>query len=91
MRTCSANKEWAKVHTLWPLGQLRAVCTERESRLDEWSRVLVEDGGALHAMIQTTDYRFELSTVHVAAINYRFDSRRQKNVISHPIPTVIKQ
>ena len=29
LRTCSANKEWTKVHALWPLGQVRAVRTER--------------------------------------------------------------
>ena len=30
LRTCSANKEWTKVHALWPVGQVRAVCVQRE-------------------------------------------------------------
>ena len=29
LRTCSANKEWTKVHALWPLEQVRAVRIER--------------------------------------------------------------
>ena len=65
---------------------------QRKSLVSWWKKVEHCTQSRTHAMMLTTDYRFELSTVHVAdnQLPVRIHAGN-KTVIFDPIRTVIKQ
>ena len=65
---------------------------QRKSLVSWWKKVEHCTQSRTHAMMQTIDYRFELSTVHVAdnQLPFRIHAGK-KTVIVDPIPTVVKQ
>ena len=65
---------------------------QRKSLVSWWKKVEHCTQSRTHAMMQTIDFRFELSTVHVADNQspVRIHAGK-KTVIFDPVPTVIKQ